>query len=252
MKTNITITVNRKPDVLEKATYIVKPSIFTETFDFDDMLYPDVFIAYEGRNYTGYQAKPVAVIYQDLLDMDYDWYQDGEHIASRLGNAGINSFPKAAVKTVAAAVDLHERALITTAEATATIMKVLTGKEYEHRTIKGCVQSEFAYIILPSCVDIKSYVAEIENRFFSLGSNWDIIVKENDCYMMTVYTQETGKPEARFEIADHLNCDLDEIVFEEDIPSDETCDTISLDLDIDASKAASLANKIADLLKEAV
>ena len=97
-------------------------------------------------------------------------------------------------------------------------MSLITGKEWDCTTIRGCCQGDWQEIIY--CADKwnREAIEQVESEYFNLGSEWMIHDGEDapedpeDISGYTVYCYKWDEDGIRQEIAFHIGCNPDEVV----------------------------------------
>lgn len=97
-------------------------------------------------------------------------------------------------------------------------LKLMTGKSYSHRSIRGCCQSDWQRIYYPDGEYSAKSIECFETEYFNLGSEWIVHDDEtepetpNDITGYSQYCYSWNDDGIRKEIADSERCKPEEVV----------------------------------------
>lgn len=98
------------------------------------------------------------------------------------------------------------------------VLKIVTGEEWNSKTIRGCSQYEWNNIIYPKKKYSRADIRNFETLYFNMGSEW--IIHDEDSEPKTpddisgycVYCVGWDGEGVRKELADYIGCDTSDIV----------------------------------------
>lgn len=90
------------------------------------------------------------------------------------------------------------------------VLELLTGLEFECATIRGFLQCEWNCVYYPVSVYGKDFIRKFENMYFNMGAEW-LIESEYGSPDWRAYTLSTDVEEARKELAEMLECDVEDL-----------------------------------------
>lgn len=93
-------------------------------------------------------------------------------------------------------------------DALCAVLEILRGMPFDWHTLRGCVQREWTYCIMPDEYG-KEYRDEIETEYFNTGDEWTI---DDDGDEFCIYTHAWNDDEKRQEIADAVGCDPSDVI----------------------------------------
>lgn len=88
------------------------------------------------------------------------------------------------------------------------VLELITGREYEYTTIRGCCQSDWQDIIYPAAYG-REWLDRFEMEYFNTGTEWSVDV---DGCSVGVYTYSWKDDDTRAEIAAAVGADPDDII----------------------------------------
>ncbi len=98
------------------------------------------------------------------------------------------------------------------------LLEIVTGKEWECRTLRGCCQSDWVYAFFPADAWTPETLEAFETEYFNTGTEWEIHDGEEapespeEICGYSTYCISWNEEGQRQEIADTIGCDPSEIV----------------------------------------
>ncbi len=176
--------------------YQVAPEYQTSPLDIDEAVNMGGLIVYGNREYSAYTTSDFDDIIDGLTVGEFDdaelpenFSEQKKHDLNFLAGIFLDS--------------LNPQKII------ALALSVWTGDKWEHKCIKGCVQSDWQHIYYMPDMCSNKQLEYLETEYFNNGEEWRVVDEGGEeCYY---YTHEWNDSYKTRELAESIGCDVKDL-----------------------------------------